>query len=202
MNSRNWKWAFSAALFVKIFWFKFTEENEEAELTPLTRWTFLPISLFSFSPLSAFLLGSDTVYRRQCPFEWQGERKKQILLKCRPKRFFLRPCDRPKNEPVIFNGETNKIQNRRRLFFFYDFSKEWGIFSVWKFCCGVLSIICLFVCGPRWEERINRRGLKNRPSSWMVDAVCCHMVAEGMTRFFKSIWIWFKLYFKIENHNK
>lgn len=115
-------------------------------MTPLTRWTFLPIiSLFSFSPLSAFLLGSDTVYRRQCPFEWQGERKKQILLKCRPKRFFLRPCDRPKNEPVIFNGETNKIQNRRRLFFFLRFFKRVGDIQ----CVKVLLrcfVYYLFVC--------------------------------------------------------
>lgn len=132
-------------------------------MTQLTRW--FPISLVSF-----FFHPS----QRSCsvPIRFIGDnahssgKEKETFNVGRKGFLFLflhHPCaigffGAKKNEPVIFNGETNK--NRRRLF--YDFF----FFSMGDLQCVKVSLRCfvyyLFVCGPRWEERINRRGL-NEP---------------------------------------
>ncbi len=169
---------------------------KKTELTPLTRWTF-PISLFS--PLSAFLLGSDTVYRWQCPFEWQREKKKRLLNVGRKGFFFffvpaigfLR--GQKKTSPLFSTGKQIK---KKQTNIFLRFFKRGGDIQ----CVKVLLrcfVYYLFVClrTPLGGEDQSTR-IKKRPS-WMVDAVCCHMVAEGMTRFSRAF-EFDSNYFKIE----
>lgn len=132
------------------------------------------ISHFPFVSFSlSFLLCCDTLYRRQCPFEWQREKKKKKktfnVVRKRKKRFpflfdqFLCPVNIKKIIIIrnVISIEATRKRYRRPLLFCFFFTIERDFRCV---CVKVLSALRCFViicCGSK-EKKKGGRGRINR----------------------------------------